>query len=323
MVKRQLLLLLFLQTLTCEMSLGEQQEMPAELEEAQHLNDLETEKDTEDIYEYGLIGQEHPEVKGIMKVSVSTFKYLMKLGYFFNYHQNFVDGLYIRDDPNTSNYDYKKNMNIGMENYLNCKGILKLIRGNFKDVKKDIDEFYNNLELITMSVDESLEFFGLQKYFDSTIYQHGRQDPGVRDMVTNMDLIIFEFINKVKKYFESIDLLRILDKVVIRMIKPFIGDITGAEHHDVLGRIDAGVALVDTVISIKKQVQDMIDALKSSVQVIKDTKFKLIKEMQAYRGEFAIPIHYEATHEELAKLNEDEFRERRLTHKTKDKGKHV
>jgi hypothetical protein len=250
-------------------------------EEEEQLNDSENENqeqmlgesNEENLNERSPEGTPTEEVKK-EKRHFSTFKRLMHISKIINTFYAFVS----KQLP-----EYKEDMtreeimSTQLNSYQDSKRLVWIVLAEYTQLKREVDEFFEDIELLEMSEDEVLEFYGY-----SAFYGHIRSTQNVQTKIfglleARMLELSTDFESKIRKMLSAIYNIRHIDKFLLKEVKPYANDYVkeGALETDI-ERIEQGKKMLKVYMDIMKKVDGFIVDIQEGIEVGQKTSVQIL-----------------------------------------------
>ena len=249
------------------LSNAEPAEEPKEEPEAEGEQDvidtsnLENEKDDYDIYSFGLIGQEHPELIPTVMLPMSKFPHVMKVAQLWSRLYNEKHKLIPESEYDAN--DLVMRSKKGIQRYQTTRALITVMATKSQEIKKEISEIVNKRDQVTMSIEDLLEFFDLHDYYASIVSKMNSRDPTIGEMEKQLELIIYEFLSNMRGFLDGLDNARHIDRVIVSQIKPFGKKMVDHEDFTLQQRVEAGFSMIDTIMAVKNEINGLARELKA------------------------------------------------------------
>jgi len=204
----------------------------------------------------------------------STFKRLMHIGSTINTFYAFITKQipeYKEDMTREEMVSAEKNA------YKDSKKLLWSVLYEYTQLKKEVDEFFADIENVEISLDEVLQFYGYSEFYAHIL---GTQNVETQIFGLLEELMISlsnNFADKMRKMLSAVYYLRHIDQLLYNEVKPYVKDYVkeGALENDV-EKIEQGQKMLQVYLGIKDKLDAYAEDIKEGIAVGQKTNIQIL-----------------------------------------------
>lgn len=294
-IKKTFFIILLINSYLSEIKTDHEQYLSPEGAEEQYVETLQNHEDDSNIYNFGLLGQEHTDLVQKMIINLTQFPNCLELANLINkiLNQNYFADFEIEENEEDDDLNFDNDMKIKKKIYFIGKKIYSKIYKYIPEVKKEIDQFYEQIDYVEISTEDILEFFDFTEYYESIIKSIDPENPGFFKYKRELDLIVFEFSTSIKDFLQAIYNFTNFHVFFTSFFSPHKDEFLGEDPVNVIFKVDKGVKIVNQILTAKSFIDMFITNILKGISQARSirndllyaiNKFKDIKEWEFELG---------------------------------------
>jgi hypothetical protein len=290
--------------LKTDLNVGHEEYLTPAGAEENYVETLQNHQDDENIYNFGLFGQDHGDLVKMTKTYFSEFPTLMKIGKAISiiYNQDVKDFELEKSEEEekelnseeefTVNEEFDNQGAMDMGNYFKGRKVYSLIFRNVKPLREEVKKIFDNLENLEITTEELLEIFDFEKYMKQCRKHLTDHDPNYLKNKREIDLLVFNFSTSVRDFLISIKTFENIGTVINSFMQPYKKDFLGKDPDNVVFKVDRGIKMVGQLISAKSFFDMLVTNIRNGIHQIQTIRHDVLyvidkfKEIEAFRFDF-------------------------------------
>ncbi len=222
-----------------------------------------------------------------IKIYFSKYQRMMMIGSSINKFYNIA--IKLVPIENTDNLNEMTEM--GLETYDLTKSVIEVIINESHELHDEINEFYENIDKVEMTTEECIEFFGFEDYFDDIKSKVPNNSSKFEADKHELDLLVFQFNNKMKDFFGAIYSLKHFDIFLTYLVSEYSDDYE-LQNLDTNDKIKIGNQMEGNILKIKENIEEKFIHLENGIAEGEVFRHRLYLALKNFQSNEKLDIKY-------------------------------
>ena len=244
------------------------------LKELEHYQDdmrysqIQNEKDDDEIYSFGLRGQQNPTLLTRNKNYMSGYKRLMNTASRINEFYNRFKRVNVPNQMGVHD-----SLEDGLAIYEITKTLTLTIVYEYSQLNAELEDALKNLSFVDMTTLECVEFMGFKERFTRILKTHDQTTADFMDLQHKLELRAYEMVTKGRLLMQAIYAVRHFDRFIFNYFAEFGKTVKfDDESADNLEKVNTSVSIANKSLDFKNVIGEVFTGISNGIDNMNATR---------------------------------------------------
>jgi hypothetical protein len=230
-------------------------------QEDMRYSQIQNEKDDDEIYSFGLKGQQNPSLLVQNKKYISGYSRLMNIASRINEFYNRFKGVNAPEEM-----DVAGNLNDGLAIFEITKTLTLTIVYEFSELNAELEDALKHLSFVDGTPLECIEFMGFKPRFTNILKTHDQTTADFVDLQHKLELRTYDFVTKGRLFMQALFGIRHFDRLIFSFFNGFDKTVKlEDEDMDNTEKINTSVSIVNKSLDFKNVIAEVFAGITSGI----------------------------------------------------------